>query len=84
MIELTPEQRREVKEANGDAVRALDPDTRQEYVLVCAEVYERLQALLSEGDDFIKAIYPHVREVFGREGWNDSSMDIYDDPVLLD
>jgi hypothetical protein len=35
--------------------------------------------LLSDGDDFVEGIYPHVMEVFGREGWNDPSMDIYDD-----
>lgn len=78
MIELTPEQRREVREANGDVVRALDPDTRQEYVLVRAEFYERLRSLLLNGDDFAEAIYPQVMEVFGRDGWNDPSMDIYD------
>jgi hypothetical protein len=79
MIELTAEQRHALKEANGEVVRALDPDTRREYLIVPAEVYERLRSLLSDGDDFVEGIYPHVMEVFGREGWNDPSMDSYDD-----
>ncbi len=41
MIQLTPEQRSEPV--------AIDPKTRQTYVLVRQEVYERLRALL-EGD----------------------------------
>jgi len=79
MIELTPEQRRELKEMNGVAVRAVDPDTHQEYVLVRAEIYERLRTLLTEGDEFVQDMYPHVMEVFGREGWDDPSMDVYND-----
>ncbi len=45
MIELTEQQRREVKEANGDAVRAVDPESKQEYVLLRAEAYQRLREL---------------------------------------
>jgi hypothetical protein len=45
MIELTEQQRREVKEANGDAVRAFDPESKQEYVLLRAEAYQRLREL---------------------------------------
>jgi hypothetical protein len=78
MIELTLEQRRELV-APGP-VRARDPQTNETYVLVRADVYERLEALLAEdGDRFAADTYPQVMEVFGREGWNDPSMDIYDE-----
>jgi hypothetical protein len=77
MIELTQEQRRDL-DAPGP-VRVRDPQTNETYVLVRAEVYERLQALLEEGDCFAADVYPQVMEVFGRDGWNDPSMDIYDD-----
>jgi hypothetical protein len=79
MIEFTPEQRRELKATNGTAGRAIDPDTGQEYILVRAEVYERLRSALGDRDDFVDATYPAVMEVFAREGWDDASMDVYND-----
>lgn len=44
MIELTQEQRQEL---NGREPVAIDPETRQTYVLVRAETYQRLKALLA-------------------------------------
>jgi hypothetical protein len=43
MIELTPQQRRELTEPEP---MAIDPDTKESYVLVRKEDYERLKALL--------------------------------------
>jgi hypothetical protein len=40
MIELTPEQRQAVRQ--GQAVRVVDPDSHDAYVVFWAEVYERL------------------------------------------
>jgi hypothetical protein len=45
MIELTEEQRQELAAAEPIAI---DPLTRQTYVLVRAEVYERLRHLLAD------------------------------------
>ena len=38
----------------------------------------RLEALLGDeqGEQFPRDMYPHVMEVFGREGWDDPAMDI--------
>jgi hypothetical protein len=79
MIELTQEQRRELE--GPEPVRALDPETKQTYVLVRTEVYERLQTLLGDSEEgaFVHEMYPHVMEVFGREGWDDPAMDVYDE-----
>jgi hypothetical protein len=52
MIQLTEEQRRELRETDGESGRVVDPQTKQEYVLVRAEVYERLKGLLSEDTVF--------------------------------
>jgi hypothetical protein len=41
MIQLSDEQRRELR-ANGRIIRALDPETRTEFVVIAAELYERL------------------------------------------
>jgi hypothetical protein len=74
MIELTEDQRREVKGA--DVPRAVDPETHQTYVLVREEVYERLKGLL--GEDFHPSdAYAAIDRAFA-EGWNDPRMDDYD------
>jgi hypothetical protein len=43
MIELTPQQRHELSEPEPVAI---DPETKETYVLVRREVYERLKELL--------------------------------------
>ena len=48
MDTLTPELKQAVEQAGGSPVRLMDPETRRAYVLVSAEVYERL---LLEDDD---------------------------------
>lgn len=47
MIELNAEQRLEL--AGPEPARALDPSTRQRYVLVREELYERMQTLFDDG-----------------------------------
>jgi hypothetical protein len=81
MIELTLEQRQAVAQQGEAPPRAVDPDTHTTYVLIREEVYARLQALLGEVEDnqCLRDMYPHVMEVFEREGWDDPTMDIYND-----
>lgn len=47
MIELTPGQRNSLPAGGGEA-RLIDPVSRREYVLVPAEVFERLRALYDD------------------------------------
>lgn len=81
MIELTLEQRQAVAQQGKKPLRAVDPDTHITYVLLPEEIYARVKALLEEegGVQFLRDMYPHVMEVFGREGWDDPAMDIYND-----
>jgi hypothetical protein len=44
MFELTPEQRQEL--TGAEPARAVDPETNAEYVLVRADLYERLKEFL--------------------------------------
>ena len=46
MTTLTPEQRQLLKTGGTEPVRLLDPDTNQEYVLLKAETYSQVQAVL--------------------------------------
>jgi len=81
MIELTIEQRQAVAQHSDKLPRVLDPDTHATYVLIPEETYDRVKALLDEkaNNQFLRDMYPHVMEVFGREGWDDPAMDIYNE-----
>jgi spermidine synthase len=52
MIELNEDQRLEV---NGHEPIVFDPVTRQKYVLVRAEIYERLKSLLADDTMYTSA-----------------------------
>jgi hypothetical protein len=81
MIQLTPEQRQALSEQHESPPRARDPDAQITYVLVREEVYERAKAVLTQSEDqeFARDLYPHVMEVFGRAGWDDPTMDVYNE-----
>jgi hypothetical protein len=51
---LTPEQRQEIQKAGGEPVRLADPETQTEYVILKADVYDRIRALADE----TRAAYP--------------------------
>ena len=81
MIELTVEQRRAVARHEEDPPRALNPDTNTMYVLVREDVYNRAKMLFAAEDDnqFLRDLYPQVMKVFGRDGWDDPAMDVYNE-----
>ena len=81
MIELTLEQRQAVAQPAENPPRAVDPDTRTTYVLIREEVYNRVKALFVGEDDnqLLRDMYPHIMAVFGRAGWDDPAMDVYND-----
>jgi hypothetical protein len=63
MIELTEEQRAELD--GPEPARARDPKTNETYVLVRADVYERMRAFV---DGYAR-----------RAGWDDPEMDVYEE-----
>ena len=81
MIELTLEQQKALARDCGHLPRVVDPSTRCKYVLVREEMYERLRQRFEEDDasQFVRAMTPHVMNVFGRDGWDDPAMDVYND-----
>lgn len=50
MIELTDLQGQEVRRLKNNPLRVSDPVTKLEYVLVRAEVYDRLSRIMQEVD----------------------------------
>jgi hypothetical protein len=51
MIELTASQQQAINEHGPQPLRVLDPTTRQEYVLLRADLFDRLKHLLLEESD---------------------------------
>ena len=48
MIELTQQQHEALSQNGAEPVRAIDPATKAEYVLIRAELYDRLKSLLAD------------------------------------
>lgn len=67
MIELNEEQRQELSRPEPVVV---DPLTRETYVLVRQEVYDRLKALME--DDDARLMYPLLADL-DPEDWEDAS-----------
>jgi hypothetical protein len=73
---ITDEIRQAIERTGGQPVRLEDPETHQWYVLLRADVYDRIQRVFDEEDrQFAEAMFPGIREIF--EDWNDPAMDIY-------
>jgi hypothetical protein len=74
MIELTEQQREELK--NLEPI-AIDPRTRETYVLVRREVYERLKALLTLDDYDPDEGAAYVNEVMAEDDAADPLLESY-------
>ncbi len=72
MIELTQEQQRELERAESVV------STNTAYLLIHADVYERIKGLLGD-DNWTRDAYQGAMEVFARDGWDDPRMDVYDE-----
>ncbi len=55
MITLTEQQRRELAANSAGPPRAVDPDTRVEYVLLRADVYDSWRAIVADDTAFTAA-----------------------------
>jgi hypothetical protein len=75
---LTSEQRRAIEGTGGKPVYLVDADTHTAYVLLRADQYESIKALIEEEEFDPRSTYPLVDETF-RQYWDDPAMDVYDD-----
>jgi hypothetical protein len=74
-VELSEEQRQALDAQPGQPLRVVDPRTQKAYVLIPAEVYDRIEAPLDEDD--LRGTYPAQMESALRAGWDDPAMDDY-------
>lgn len=72
MIELTEQQRQELS-TSGSLV--IDPETREEYVLIRRAAFERLRALVQDGT--VLATAEQVDRVMAEDDANDPSLQSY-------
>ena len=85
MLELTERQRQELHRSAQGELRLSDPDTQEEYVLLKVSVYERLKALVyDDSESPISDAYPLMDEMAAKGGWDDPSLDIYNDLIPKD
>jgi hypothetical protein len=59
-IELTGEQQRAVQAEKGQPVEVVDPATRQRYVLLACEQYERVRPLLEQPASSPRELLPRI------------------------
>jgi hypothetical protein len=73
MNTLSPKQRQAI-ESNGHV--AIDDAA---YVVIKAEVYERLRSVLNTGPVSVEEQKPMIAHIGNRAGWDDPRMDVYNE-----
>ena len=81
---LSPEIRKAMEEAGEQPLEIVDGETNQRYVLLKADVFVRLHAILHGGPLSVEEQRYLLEQAGRRGGWNDPEMDIYDDLARSD
>ncbi len=79
MTTLDPSLSQALRDAAGAPVNVVDPQTHAEYVVLRAEVYERVKSLLEADDLSAEDKLRLLAESGRRAGWDAPEMDDYDD-----
>lgn len=74
---LSDEQRRDLEHHGNRPVAVIDPVTNDVYFLVPGAVFERFRALFEDDVLEIQETYPLQSASAGETGWDDSTMDAY-------
>ncbi len=78
MTTLTPEQCQAISQSGDQPTVLVDPTTQTEYVVLKAEVYQRMKDLVA-GPLKIEEQRAFLRHIGERAGWDDPAMDVYND-----
>jgi hypothetical protein len=79
MTRLPGELREVVEEAGDRPVEIVDPETNRRYVLLRADIYERLHVLFEGGPLSKEEQQWLLHEAGKRAGWDDPEMDVCND-----
>ena len=85
MITLTKELQEAIQDSNGQPIRLTDPKTHVEYVILPAEIFDRVQHVFSDANPLtIEEQRALLVQVGLSVGWDDPEMDVYNelDPRL--
>jgi hypothetical protein len=79
MTVLGPDLSQALQQAAGAPLTVVDPQTRTKYVVMRADVYERVKSLFEADDLTADEKRLLLAESGKRAGWADPEMDDYDD-----
>ena len=80
MITLTEELQQAVQDANKQPIRLVDPNTNLEYVVLPAEIFDRVQHVFCEANPLtIEEQRALLVQVGLSIGWDDPEMDAYNE-----
>jgi hypothetical protein len=79
ILHLTDDQRQAIEESGGRPLPLFDVKTNSSYVLIPAEQYEKVRALLEEEDFDPREAYPFIDEVMREDDALDPTLDSYQD-----
>ena len=78
-VSLTPEQLQALAAQPGEPLELVDDLSHARYVLLPAEQFDRVKALLSADDFEIAETYIAQEQALTTAGWNDPELDEYND-----
>ncbi len=78
-VSLSQELRDALAEHPGEPLELVDADSRARYVLVPAEQFDRVKALLSTEEFEISETYDAQSQALATAGWDDPELDVYND-----
>jgi hypothetical protein len=76
---LSAEMRKAVEEAGEQPLEIVDQETHERYMLLRADVFDRMRVLVAGGSMSIKEQRSLLEHAGRRGGWDDPEMGIYDD-----
>ena len=78
MIALTKELQQAVQDANEQPIRLVDPETSLEYVVLPAEIFDRVQEVFYDANPLtIEEQRALLAKVGLSVGWDNPEMDVY-------
>ena len=78
-VKLSPEQEQALKQHNGCPLPVVDAAGKVAYVLLPADLYQRVRLLLESDDLDVRQTYPLQEQITRAEGWDEPEMDDYND-----
>jgi hypothetical protein len=78
-ISLSAEQRQALADYPGKVIELIDEVSHARFVLLPADQFERIKALLTADDFDIRETYAAQNAALGAAGWDDPALDIYND-----